>query len=59
MKAPDRRRQRKRFRGRACDKLGIGDAILLKAVDTLTLYEMLEYKKHPIRGQAALDSNDP
>ncbi len=39
-------------------KIGVSDTILLKAIDTLAPYEMLEYKKHPIRGQAVLDAND-
>lgn len=39
-------------------KIGIPDAILLKEVDSLAPFEMAEYRKHPVRGQAAIDSND-
>ncbi len=39
-------------------KIGIPDAILLKDIDSLAPFEMREYRKHPVRGQAAIDSND-
>jgi response regulator RpfG family c-di-GMP phosphodiesterase len=37
-------------------KIGIPDAILLKEVDSLTSFETAEYRKHPVRGQASIDS---
>ncbi len=39
-------------------KIGINDIVLLKPIESLAPYEMHEYCKHPIRGQAALDSNE-
>jgi response regulator RpfG family c-di-GMP phosphodiesterase len=39
-------------------KIGINDIVLLKTVESLAPYEMHEYRKHPVRGQAALDSNE-
>jgi len=36
-------------------KIGIPDIILLKTPDTLTPDELSEYKKHPVRGQTAID----
>jgi response regulator RpfG family c-di-GMP phosphodiesterase len=39
-------------------KIGIKDAALSKEIDRLTLAEMIEYKKHPIRGQAVIVAND-
>lgn len=39
-------------------KIGIPDAILLKDVESLAPFELREYRKHPVRGQAAIDSND-
>jgi response regulator RpfG family c-di-GMP phosphodiesterase len=39
-------------------KIGISDEILLKGIEALAPYEMHEYMKHPIRGQAAMDSNE-
>jgi len=39
-------------------KIGIPDAILLKDIDALAPFEELEYKKHSVRGQVAVDSND-
>ncbi len=36
-------------------KIGIPDIVLIKNEDELTQDEMLEYKKHPVRGQAAVD----
>ncbi len=39
-------------------KIGINDIVLLKPVESLAPYEMHEYCKHPVRGQAALDANE-
>lgn len=39
-------------------KVGIVDAILMKNIDQLTGSELTEYRKHPVRGQAVIDSND-
>lgn len=37
-------------------KIGITDLILMKNPATLTPEELLEYRKHPVRGQSAVDS---
>ncbi|MBN2653696.1 MAG: response regulator [Nitrospirae bacterium] len=39
-------------------KIGIPDLIMIKNPEQYTIDEMHEYKKHPIRGQAALDAID-
>ncbi|MCX8111397.1 MAG: response regulator [Syntrophorhabdaceae bacterium] len=39
-------------------KIGIPDPILLKEIDSFNDFEFNEYKKHPIRGQSALDINE-
>lgn len=39
-------------------KIGVPDTILLKDADTLSAQESWEYRKHPVRGQAAMESND-
>jgi hypothetical protein len=39
-------------------KIGIAGSILPKDIEQLASYELKEYQKHPIRGQAAMDSND-
>jgi response regulator RpfG family c-di-GMP phosphodiesterase len=36
-------------------KIGMPDVMLLKPLDTLTPDELSEYKKHPVRGQTAID----
>lgn len=38
-------------------KIGIPDSILLKDIDSLAPFEMHEYRKHPVRGQAAIGFN--
>jgi response regulator RpfG family c-di-GMP phosphodiesterase len=39
-------------------KIGISETILLKDVGSLSSFESEEYRKHPVRGQAVLDSNE-
>lgn len=39
-------------------KIGIPDAVLLKDINSLAPFEMHEYRKHPVRGQAAIASDD-
>ena len=39
-------------------KIAVADAILLKQAGELTPGEMSEYMKHPVRGQAAIHSNE-
>ena len=39
-------------------KIGLSDTALPKSVEALTPEEMTEYKRHPVRGQAAIDSNE-
>jgi len=36
-------------------KIGVPDIVLMKSLNDLTPDEMIEYKKHPIRGQTAID----
>ncbi|MBI5233136.1 MAG: response regulator [Deltaproteobacteria bacterium] len=36
-------------------KIGIPDIVLLKTPETLTPDELVEYRKHPVRGQSAID----
>ena len=38
-------------------KIGVPDAILSKDVDSMAPFELSEYQTHPVRGQAAMDSN--
>ncbi len=40
-------------------RIAEADAILLKQANELTPDEMSEYRKHPVRGQAAIHSNEP
>jgi response regulator RpfG family c-di-GMP phosphodiesterase len=39
-------------------KIGLSDAALPKRFEALTLDEAAEYRRHPVRGQAAIDSNE-
>ena len=39
-------------------KIGLSDAALSKRFEALTLDEAAEYRRHPVRGQAAIDSNE-
>ena len=37
-------------------KIGIGDQLLNKDMEEMTSEELVEYRQHPVRGQAAIDS---
>jgi response regulator RpfG family c-di-GMP phosphodiesterase len=39
-------------------KIGLSDVVLWKGFEEFTEGEMAEYRKHPVRGQVALDSNE-
>jgi len=39
-------------------KIGLSDRALPKDYDALTPEEAIEYRRHPVRGQAAIDSNE-
>ena len=39
-------------------KIGISDPVLFKEVEEMAPYELEEYMTHPVRGQAALTSNE-
>src|SRR5208337_931348 len=39
-------------------KIGLSDAALPKGIGALTPEEAAEYRRHPVRGQAAIDSNE-